>query len=254
MIIFLCGYNSEYYKKYIDISNDRNITIITDEGINIDYYEILNPDIIIYIYNIFDTSPKNIKYEIKFDTINCMFPIYKLNGIDDIPFNIKCLNDIIDSHKNKPINTNHHIIDCSYNYKLKCIYDYNYVINFSFSFSSFFSSSYTSSSTSSTSSTSFTSSTSSTPYTPSVYSIPSSRTSIYNYMYTSSSIFNNLFLLKIYNNRQKNAFYKTNNSYKNDPYTSYTSYKSYKPYKSYKSYKPCIYDIYDHFKTNNFFR
>lgn len=159
MIIFLCGYNSEYYKKYIDISNDRNITIITDEGINIDYYEILNPDIIIYIYNIFDTSPKNIKYEIKFDTINCMFPIYKLNGIDDIPFNIKCLNDIIDSHKNKPINTNHHIIDCSYNYKLKCIYDYNYVINFSFSFSSFFSSSYTSSSTSSTSSTPSSSST-----------------------------------------------------------------------------------------------
>ena len=92
MFIFICGYNAEYYRTKCEKNNN---IIVSDYGLNIDSYEIINPDIIIYIYNINDN--KNIKYEIKFD-INCPYPLFKINGIDDSEYILKCLNTIIQNH------------------------------------------------------------------------------------------------------------------------------------------------------------
>jgi hypothetical protein len=91
MFVYLCGYNTDYFKNKCILNNN---IIITDSYININDYELYNFGTIIYIYNNIDNE-SYINYEIKLDTINCKVPIYKINGTDDETYIILCLNKIL---------------------------------------------------------------------------------------------------------------------------------------------------------------
>lgn len=90
MLIYIKGYNLSYslIKPYNHIlCYDLDIKDIY--GLNI-----INPDVVIYVYNIYTTI---INDEIIYDNINCVYKLYKVNGNDDSQSIINNINSIISS-------------------------------------------------------------------------------------------------------------------------------------------------------------